>query len=155
MSTTATRVKGASVTDRTDSPAGENELAALVGPFWSRDRTCSALGLTPEALAALQAEGGLLELRSAEGDPFYPLFQFQKAGNHVQVRTTVAAVTRVLRHFSAWAVAVLLHTPAPELDGSTPLEWLAAGGDAQDVVALARLVSKEWSAGSGEGSVQA
>ena len=52
-----------------------------------------------------------------------------------------------LRSFDPWTVAVLLNTPAPELDGATPIEWARQGG-AQDALRdLAQVVAKEWVAG--------
>jgi hypothetical protein len=140
------------VTDRTHATAKENELAALVGPFWSHQKTRSALGLGPAGLTALRDAGGVLELVSADGVPFYPAFQFERAGDETRVRPALALVIRVLRGFDPWAVAVLLHTPAAELDDSSPLAWLKAGGAPGDVEELAKVVAREWSAGSAPGS---
>jgi hypothetical protein len=136
------------MTGQASGESGPNELADLVGPFWSRAKVSEALGVDERRLTARVEGGDLLELRTADGVPAYPVFQFERDSDHVEVRPALASVFRTLRDFDPWTVAVLLHTPAPELSGSTPLEWLRSERAAEPVVGLAQTVAKEWAAGS-------
>lgn len=125
-----------------------NELAALVGPCWSEAQVASALAVPPESLAGLRAEGGVLGLLAADRAWVYPVDQFNRRDGRVEVEPGLLPVFRALRGHDPWAVAVLLHTPAPELDGATPLGWLTAGESSKDVVALTVVVAREWAAGT-------
>lgn len=50
----------------------------------------------------------------------------------------------VLRDHDPWTIAVLNHTPAPELDDLTPLDWVREGRDAQALVDYARVLKAEF-----------
>lgn len=125
-----------------------NALAELIRPVWSEPKTCEALAVTGEALAAMSAEGGVLRLVTADGDPVFPVWQFYRDGEQVVVKPGLVPVFRTLRDFDPWAVVVLLHTPAPELDGLTPLDWLQQGSEPEVVARLAAAVAREWGAGA-------
>lgn len=130
-------------------PTERNELAELIGPFWTARRVCAALGLSPDALDIRRADGTVLALSSADGVVVYPVSQFQRhPDGTTEVRPALIPVLQALHAYDPWAVAVLLHTPAPELDGTTPLDWLGAGGDQAPLTRLAEAVAWEWSAGS-------
>jgi hypothetical protein len=125
-----------------------NELAAFVGPLWSEIKTCGALDASPDILAARREAGALLELVTSDGDRVYPVFQFVAGEDgRIETRTGLAAMLQELRSFDPWTVAVLLKTPAPELDGSTPVEWERAGGAVEALRDLAAVVAREWAAG--------
>lgn len=124
-----------------------NELAALVGPCWAEAQVASALAVPPESLAVLRAEGAVLGLLAADGVWVYPVEQFEQPDGCVEVRPGLLPVFRALREHDPWAVAVLLHTPAPELGGATPLGWLTAGESPDAFSALAVAVAREWAAG--------
>lgn len=128
----------------------QNELAALLGPFWSEGRVRDALGCeSTEALDRLAAEGALLVLTSSDGDLFCPLFQFRRvADGTVEVRPALLPVLRTLRAFDPWAVATLLRTPAAEFDGQTPLERAREDSSRPDLATFARTVAREWAAGA-------
>lgn len=127
-----------------------NELAALLGPFWTGARTREALGLNSrQALASRASNGSVLALKSADGDVFYPISQFQRRSDGtVEVKPALVPFLRHLRHFDPWAVGVLLHTPAPELGNLTPLDWARQDRDPATLIHLARAVAREWSAGA-------
>jgi hypothetical protein len=78
----------------------------------------------------------------------YPVEQFWRRGGRVEVRPALVPVFRTLRGFDGWAVAVLLHTPAPELDGLSLLAWLRRGNAPEAVSDVARVVAREWNAGT-------
>lgn len=127
-----------------------NELAALLGPFWTGARTRQALGLNNrQALASRVASGSVLALKSADGDLLYPVAQFHKRPDGtIEVKPALVPFLRTLRTFDPWAVGVLLHTPAPELGGLTPLDWARKDRTPDTLTALAQTVAHEWAAGA-------
>lgn len=126
-----------------------NELAALLGPFWTGKKVREALGIsTRQALDSRRRNGSVLALKSSDGDLFYPVFQFQRrADGHVEVKPGLLPVLRALRHFDPWTVGVLLRIPSPELGGLTPVDWVRRGKPTEALVGLAQAVAREWSAG--------
>lgn len=131
-------------------PGNGNELADLLGPFWSGARVREALGIpTRQALDSRRRSGSVLGLKTGHGTRLYPLFQFQRhRGGRVEVKPALVPVLRTLRGFDAWAVGVLLHTTAPELDGLTPLEWTRRHRSPDAIANFARSVARNWSAGA-------
>lgn len=125
-----------------------NELAALIGPVWSAEGACSHLGIGSDVLASRQGDGEVLGLVTSDGDTVYPVFQFWRLDGRVEVRPDLIPVFQTLQGFDGWAVAALLHTPAPELEGTTPLQWLRAGRDGRVLDTLAGVVAREWSSGA-------
>ncbi|WP_182525844.1 hypothetical protein [Nocardioides dongkuii] len=104
---------------------GPNELSAVVGPFWSEAKVCAALDVTRAALDDRCVVGEVLRLVTADAVSVYPVWQFhRRSDGAAEVKPAVAPVFRLLRRHDPWAVAVLLHTRSPELDGLSPLEWL-------------------------------
>ena len=132
----------------TGGPVTQNEIAEVVGACWSENKVLTALGVTSETLAAWRSTGRILGLLSSDGARAYPVTQFERRAGAVEVRPALLPVLRALRGFDPWAVAVLLHTPAPELDGRTPLEWLSGGRAPETLAGLAETVAREWAAGS-------
>ena len=123
------------------------ELIDLLGPFWSAGRTAQALAVAPSALRTLCRDGALLGLTSSDGDMVYPVFQFEKTGDDIRVKPPLLTVLRTLRSFDPWTVAVLMHTPAPELHGRTPLDAARRKTPDDDLEGFARVVAREWAAG--------
>lgn len=132
----------------TDKQTEPNELAALAGPVWSEAKASQSLAVTRDALAALSRTGDVLRLVTADGQFVYPVWQFSRGDGRVEVKPGLLPLLRTLREFDGWAVALLLRTPAPELEGLSPLDWLGEGRDAEAVAALATVVAREWSAGA-------
>ena len=126
----------------------ENEIAELVGPLWSSSRVMSDLRVTTKVLATWQESGEVLWLVTGEGVTVYPAWQFWRHEDAAEVRPALVDVFRALRRHDGWATAVLLHTPAPELDDMTPLDWLRDGRDPGRVRELARVVAREWGSGA-------
>jgi hypothetical protein len=129
---------------------GRDDLASLLGPFWSATRAREALGLASrQALNERRRSGSVLGLKTASNDIVYPVSQFQRRDGRVEVKPLLVPFLRTLRGHDPWAVATLLHTPAPELGGLTPLAWLKRGGEHVDALEdLARTVAREWRAGA-------
>lgn len=128
-----------------------NELAALLGPFWSEDRARRALGVeSAEAMRSRRHDGTLLALDTTNGTRLYPVWQFHRAAGHVEVRPALVPLMRALRHHNSWTVATFLNTPAPELDGHTPMDALRNGYPATLLIDLAHTVAREWSAGTSD-----
>ena len=132
----------------TGGRVAKNEIAEVVGACWSQNKVLTALGVTSEALAAWRSTGRILGLLTSDGARVYPVTQFQRREGAVEVRPALLPVLRALRGFDPWAVAVLLHTPAPELDDASPLGWLSDGGAPEVLARLAETVAREWAAGS-------
>ena len=86
----------------------------------------------------------LLAPVSSDGVTVYPVWQFHRRDGVVGVKPSLPPVLNALRPLDGWTVAVLLHTPATELNGSTPLDWLAGGGHRQAVLLLASTIVDEW-----------
>lgn len=123
----------------------DDELAETVGPFWSAAKVAAEFGgITRQALKQRRDRGTLLGVKSADGEIFYPISQFRRSGGHIQVKPGQLEILKALKGADAWSVAVLMHTPAPELDNATPLEWEARGGEPGASLALAQKVRQEW-----------
>lgn len=132
----------------TGGPVDRNDLVEVVGPVWSEARAIAALDVSAGTASSMRDAGSLLGLRTSDGARVYPVAQFQRRDGTVEVKPALVPVLRALRGSDPWAVAVLLHTPAPELDGATPLGWLSDGGSPETLARLARMVAREWAAGT-------
>jgi hypothetical protein len=126
------------------TPDDINEIATLVGPVWSETKVVESLDVTRAALRQMRVDGFVLGLTTLEGDTFFPVAQFENRDGAVRVKVALQPLFSALRSHDPWAVAVLLHTPAPELDDLTPLSWLAGGGAPDTLASLARCVEREW-----------
>ncbi|MBB6627491.1 hypothetical protein H5V45_09165 [Nocardioides sp. KIGAM211] len=125
-----------------------NKLALLIGPCWTSEATQEALGLpTLSALKARSVGGSILALTTADGVTVYPVCQFGQHNGQIEVNPALLPMLRTLRHFGSWAVAALLQTPAPELGGYSPVEWVAFGNPSEPLAILAKAVAREWAAG--------
>lgn len=131
-----------------DRPASSNELAEVVGPNWTEGKVIAAMGVSPETVTSWREDGAILALPTRDGALVYPTAQFERRQGTVVVRPALLPFLQALRRFDPWAVAVLLHTPTPELDGKTPLEWLSHHGEPAVLSRLAQTVAREWAAGT-------
>ncbi len=116
-------------------------LLDVVDPFWTADHTANRLNITPDELDRQRATGGLLGVTPSDSDRvFYPVFQFEKRTGKVQVKPALRVFMATLRDHDPWTIAVLINTPAPELDGLTPLGWAEANRDTATLIAYAAVV---------------
>jgi hypothetical protein len=129
--------------DRVIDP-DRSELADLVAPLWTAEHTRQVLGLSRATMLERRKSGSLLALKSTDDDFFYPVDQFEKHGEKVRVKPALRRFFMVLRDRDPWTIATLLHTPTPELDNLTPLEWVRAGNETATLVACAEALNAEF-----------
>lgn len=139
----------ASTTLFAELDGGGREMAELVGPFWSAARVVQRLGLAgPAEVLEWATAGRLLLLRDGSGVALCPVWQFvELSDGWWRVADGVSVVLEVLKDADAWAVAMVLSVPAPELGGRVPRDVFSAAVAAEDVEALgafARHVAAEW-----------
>jgi hypothetical protein len=122
-----------------------SELADLLAPFWTAQRAQAALGISRQAMADRRKTGAILALKAADTDTyFYPVAQFETKDGAVRVKPMLRRFLMTLRHREPWTVGVLLHTPAPELENRTPLDWVRRHGDEGTLLDYARVVNAEF-----------
>lgn len=116
----------------TPSPWGD-----LLGTFFSPGKVARILGdISRQAVADRRNRGTLLGLKTADGTWVYPAFQFDD--NH-RVLPGLAAVVRTLREseIDDWTLASWLMTQQVALDGRSPIEWLRADLDQEQLSSVA------------------
>lgn len=128
-----------------DGDPQRSELVDLVAPVWTAEHTRRVLKLSRPTMLDRRRTGSLLALKSSDGDYFYPVSQFEKRDGKVQVKPALRQFMMVLRDHDPWTVAVLHHTPAPELDGLTPLDWARQDRDTTTLVEYAKVLNAEFS----------
>lgn len=121
-----------------------SDMGDLVGPFWTAEHARKMLGLTRSGMAERRKSGSILAMED-NGDFFYPVNQFETHQGVVRVRPGLRSFLIGLKAQDSWTVGVLLHTPAPELDDSTPLEWVRQKRDQDVLAAYAHRLTHEWS----------
>jgi hypothetical protein len=52
---------------------------------------------------------------------------------------------RTLSEHDGWVIATLLKTPAPELGGISPMEWILQDRDGETLTRFTRNIRREWS----------
>ncbi len=128
------------------APDVENPLASWVGPFWSGRRVRDELHLASrQALDSRRRAHAVLGVKTSDGAVIYPVWQFHRREETVEVRPAVGRIFAILGEHDEWTVAVLLNTPAPELNGLTPLDWVRHGRDEAPLLQFAQTVNAEWS----------
>jgi len=133
------------VIDRADDPE-HNEIADLVAPLWSADRTRRALGSPSRAaMADRRRAGTILGLKTTDGDIFYPVSQFETFQGAVRVKPALREFFRILRDQDPWTVAVLMRTPTADLEDRCPVDWAADEGGLEVLAEYARTVNAEFS----------
>lgn len=124
--------------------AEETSLLDLVTPLWSAERTHAALDIDADAAATWRREGRLLGVPASDGpDTFYPVGQFETIEGRVRVKPALVAFYRATTDLDPWTVAVTLQTPAPELDGLSPMEWVDGSRNIEALVGLGETLSEE------------
>lgn len=122
----------------------DGALVDTIGPSWSSTKLREELGgVSRQALHQRVRRGTLLGLPTSDGATVYPVFQFHRRGGRIEVLTGLQPIIIALSGQSAWSVAVLLNTAAPELDGATPVEWARRGGDVDRLGELAGVLQRE------------
>lgn len=138
-----------------EDEAGERSaMADIVGPFWPGSRVREALHLkSRQALAERVKSGSVLALpvieNSGKTTLVYPVSQFRRLGEEIEVRPELVAMLRVLREHDPWSVALVLAAPAEELGDVSPIEAAKPGPDrpaVEEFAALARTIHREWTA---------
>lgn len=115
--------------------ADDRAWAAQLGPAYRQGQVARLLGKSRQAVSADQ---GLLRLEMRDGQIGYPVFQFEGRRLLPGMRDVVRVLAPVVA--TSWTIASWLASPAPALDGRTPLEALRAG-EADTVLALAREIA--------------
>lgn len=117
-------------------PDATRDLTAVAGPFWTEEKVRKGV-LSVRSWA-------ILAVTTADGDRIYPAWQFRRATGGYEVWPDLIRAFWALRRHDPWAVAVILRTPAPELDGVTPVEWVRAGRPTEALLRFAEIVAREW-----------
>jgi hypothetical protein len=131
------------VVDRVADP-DRSELADMVAPLWTAEHTRRVLKLSRPTMLDRRKAGSLLALKTTDGDFFYPVSQFERRDGKVQVKPALRKFMMVLRDRDPWTVAILIHTPAPELGDLTPLDWVRQGRDSKPLLDYAHVVNTEY-----------
>jgi hypothetical protein len=110
----------------------KSELLGRAGGALSAGEVAALMGVTPAAVHARRQRGTLLAVRQANGEFLYPACQFGDEGS-------LPGLGQVLAAFAvegAWTRLSVLLSPAPSLDGATPLDALRRGDVAGAVEAV-------------------
>jgi hypothetical protein len=124
--------------------AAEAALAPLlwgeaVGARWDTTETAEFLGVTRQALHDRVRRGTLLGL-PGRGVTWFPVWQFDPASR--RARPVVPVILQLFRlmdrplgpiEIASWA-----QEAQPELDGSSPADWITSGRADESVVGFAR-----------------
>lgn len=130
----------------TQAAPADNPLAARIGPVWSSARARQALGLNSrQALSSRRANGTVLGITTTDGQVYYPLFQFRRVGEAVEVHPNLIPVLKVLRDVDAWTVAAMLQSTDPDL-GVSATEWATSDRDQEPLQRWAHAVRHELTA---------
>lgn len=130
------------ILDTVPAPA-QNSLAERIGPVWSSVRTREALGLhSRQALSSRRAHGSVLGITTTEGQVYYPLFQFRREGQKVEVHPNLVPALKALRDVDSWTVAAMLQSSDPDL-GVSAAEWARRGLPRDRLVEWALTVKRE------------
>jgi hypothetical protein len=127
------------------TPDGSTEdLPLLIAPLWSALHVSRQLGVDESTLNVLRARAQVLAVPLRDGSLGYPSAQFETAGATVRVRPDLARFMHVLRRRDPWTVAILLHTPARDLRGGTPIAWVTSGRPGQALVDYAEALETQF-----------
>lgn len=103
-----------------------NRLAELVGPVFNTVGVHRLLGIDSLDAEARHQIGELLALRTADDQVVYPTFQFSGSSINPDMAALFIRFAKV-PNTPWWTVAAWFQTPRPELDGSTPADWVRDG----------------------------
>lgn len=120
-----------------------NEIAELLAPFWTKRRTSEALLLTCDEVMRRVEEGVVLGLPTEPVRMFFPVWQFHRLRDGtVEVKPGIAVLISAFhRLLQPWTIGIVLRTPASELGGLTPEQWVRARGDVVTLTRYARRVT--------------
>lgn len=116
------------------------------GPFYSSAKVAALLGdVSRQAVADRRKRGTLLGLETSDGLVVYPTWQFADDG---QVHRWVATLIRPFasHKVDGWDVAGWLTSTFKALGGSSPLQYVQAGGDLATVAELAKAAASRLAA---------
>lgn len=115
----------------------------VVGPFYSTSGVAVLLGgVSRQAVADRRRRSTIFALQTTEGDWVYPAFQFD---SHLSIYHALGSIQQRLPEtvIDGWTLAGWLTAPQAGLEGSSVVEWVHDGGDADTVEALiAELVDR-------------
>ncbi|WP_247090120.1 hypothetical protein [Ornithinimicrobium sp. F0845] len=130
----------------TEAAPAQNPLAARIGPVWRSARAREALGLNSrQALNSRRVNGSVLGITTTEGQVYYPLFQFRRHDDKVEVHPHLVPVLKILRDVDSWTVAAMLQSTDPDL-GVSVIEWATSDRDQQQLRQWAHTVRNELTA---------
>lgn len=136
----------ASVDDSHEEAVADSALIDAVGPSWSTRKVRAELGsVSPQAVHQRVDRGTLWALPTSDGSTVFPTFQFVRRNGRLETKRGLQAMFKILRAKDPWAVAVLMKTPAPELDGMSPVDWERRGGSVDALKRLAHDLVRDWS----------
>lgn len=111
-----------------------------LGPALETGQVCHELGVSRQAVAKAVVAGRLVVLPAGKTRRF-PVWQFRMQPGRFEMRAEVAEVIetfrRVYPEVTAVQIAAWARTTQPELDGTTPAEWLERERPAHRVVLAA------------------
>jgi len=111
-------------------------LQAATGGHVSVAEAATILGVNSRQAVHQRIERGTLLAMDVAGQIVVPTYQFD--GSRVRPEVTRAAKLLAPAGLSDVGVVSWFTTPQPELDGTAPAKWLAAGSDATRVYEAAR-----------------
>jgi len=117
---------------RARGAAMKSDLLARAGGALAAGEVAALMGVTPAAVHARRQRGTLLAVRQANGEFLYPACQFGDEGALPGLGQVLAAFTVE----GEWTRLSVLLSPAPSLDGATPLDALRTGDVAGAVEAV-------------------
>lgn len=136
---------GASIDDPHAGAITDSALVDAVGPSWSTKKVRAELGdISAQAVHQRVDRGTLWALPTSDGATAFPTFQFVRRNNHLGTKPGLRAMFKILRGQDPWTVAVLMQTPADELEGMSPVEWERDGGSTEALEHLAHTLLREW-----------
>lgn len=126
-----------------------NAMADQVGPTFY-DTTGVTVLLAPpganpiskQAVEQRRKRGTVLALKTSDKKWIYPTWQFV---DH-EVLPGLSEVLLVFGEAPAWSVATWLTTPASDLEGASPADWLREGRDRGSVLRAAQRMAARWAA---------
>lgn len=132
-----------------DSAQGElpNLAALAIGGCYTSLDTSRWLNISEDQLETLRKERKYLAIQGLDREWSYPAWQFLSGSTQ-----TIPGLTGILKMLSKgtddeWTHALwLVGRMEDELDGKPAHEWLAGGGDIEQVLTLARRDAASWSA---------
>jgi hypothetical protein len=108
-----------------------------VGPLLTGAQARELLGVSRQRLDQLVKRGRLLTLTDGSGVRRFPAWQFDEHGQPLGVLVAAHRLLVDAGEMSPWSAASWCAHPHPELDGSSPRGWAAAGADAERLQSVA------------------